>query len=328
MEYYGVRRRKKKSVFKRVVLIIVLIIIGLLIAGGLYIYSLLDKVQENPLKETPEELGVSEIAPREDDTGVINILLFGVDARTLNERSRSDTIMIASIDTKNNAVKLTSLMRDMYVEIPGKGKNRINAAYALGGPALAIKTVNTNFDMNITRYATVNFYSLEKIIDQIGGITIDVKKNEIDPLNACIRELNRLDPSGKVAYVNSAGPQTLNGRQAVAYSRIRKVGRDDFERTERQRTVMNEMFKKAKSVGVLKLPGLAEAILPNVETNITKSEMISLGITAVQHSGNAIEQYRLPVDGTYQSQTINGMSVLVPDMEENKKLLHEFIHGE
>lgn len=328
MEYYGVRRRKKKSVFKRVVLIIVLIIIGLLIAGGLYIYSLLDKVQENPLKETPEELGVSEIAPREDDTGVINILLFGVDARSLNERSRSDTIMIASIDTKNNAVKLTSLMRDMYVEIPGKGKNRINAAYALGGPALAIKTVNTNFDMNITRYATVNFYSLEKIIDQIGGITIDVKQNEIDPLNACIRELNRLDPSNKGSYVTSAGRQTLNGRQAVAYSRIRKVGRDDFQRTERQRTVMNEMFKKAKSVGVLKLPGLAEAILPNVETNITKSEMISLGITAVQDGGNAIEQYRLPVDGTYQSKNINGMSVLVPDIEENKRLLYKFIYGE
>ncbi len=328
MNYREFKRRRKKSVFRRVVLIIVLAIIGLLIAGGLYVYSLLDKVQENPLKETPEELGVSEIAPREDDTGVINILLFGVDARSLNERSRSDTIMIASIDTKNNAVKLTSLMRDMYVEIPGKGKNRINAAYALGGPALAIKTVNTNFDMNITRYATVNFYSLEKIIDQIGGITIDVKKNEIDPLNACIRELNRLDPSNKGSYVTSAGRQTLNGRQAVAYSRIRKVGRDDFQRTERQRTVMNEMFKKAKSVGVLKLPGLAEAILPNVETNITKSEMISLGITAVQHSGNAIEQYRLPVDGTYQSQSINGMAVLVPDMEENKKLLHEFIYGE
>ena len=328
MNYREFKRRRKKSVFRRVVLIIVLAIIGLLIAGGLYVYSLLDKVQENPLDLTPEDLGISELAPLESDTGVINILLFGVDARSLNESSRSDTIMIASIDTKNNAVKLTSLMRDMYVEIPGKGKNRINAAYALGGPALAIKTVNTNFDMDITRYATVNFYSLEKIIDQLGGITIDVKQNEIGPLNSCINELNRLDPSGKVAHVTSAGPQTLNGRQAVAYSRIRKVGRDDFQRTERQRTVMNEMFKKAKSVGVFKLPALAEAILPNVETNITKSEMLSLAVTAVQNGGNEIEQFRLPVDGTYQNQSINGMAVLVPDMEENKKLLHEFIYGE
>jgi LCP family protein required for cell wall assembly len=150
------------------------ILLVLLIGTATYIYILLEQIEGEPLTDypnpEPEELGISESAPKTSETGVTNILLFGLDARSQKEASRSDTIMIATIDKKNQAIKLTSLMRDMYIPIPGRDSNRINTAYAFGGPALAIKTVNTTFNLDIRYYATVNFFALEKVIDQVGGV--------------------------------------------------------------------------------------------------------------------------------------------------------------
>ncbi|MBM7583383.1 LCP family protein required for cell wall assembly [Caldicoprobacter guelmensis] len=322
------------------------ILLVLLIASATYIYILLEQIEGNslvdssdssnssnspnsPEKLTPEDLGISETAPKASETGVINILLFGLDTREKDQISRSDTIMIATIDKKNQVIKLTSLMRDMYLPIPGKSKNRINTAYIFGGPALAIKTVNTNFDLDIRYYVTVDFFGLEKIIDQVGGIPIDVKKQEIPYINSCIAELNSLNKNTKpVPMLTQPGLQTLNGRQAVAYARVRKVGNADFERTERQRRVLIELFKKAKNLSPLKLPGLISATLPYVETNLPKTEILSLGISVLGFKNKDILQYRIPADGTFKSQYIDGMAVLVPDLEKNKALLHDFIYGD
>jgi len=319
------------------------ILLVFLIASAAYIYVLLDQIEDNSLadssdssdsstppgKLTPEDLGISEEAPKASETGVTNILLFGLDSRAKNSVSRSDTIMIATIDKKNQAIKLTSLMRDMYVPIPGRKNNRINTAYIFGGPALAIKTVNTNFDLDIRYYVTVDFFGLEKIIDQVGGVTIDVKEKEIPYINSCIKELNGLNKDTKpVALLTESGLQTLNGRQAVAYARVRKVGNADFERTERQRRVLAELFKKVKTINPLKLPGLVTTMLPYVETNLPKTEILSLGISVLGFKNKDIIQYRLPVDGTFTSKRIDGMAVLVPDLEKNKTLLHDFIYGD
>jgi len=326
------------------------ILLIFLIASATYIYILLDQIENNsednslvdsldssnssnssnpPKKLTPEDLGISETAPKASETGVTNILLFGLDSRTENHISRSDTIIITTIDKKNQVIKLTSLMRDMYVPIPGRNKNRINTAYIFGGPTLAIKTVNTNFDLDIRYYVTVDFFGLERIIDQVGGITIDVKKQEIPYINSCIAELNSLNKNTKpVPLLTEPGLQTLNGRQAVAYARIRNVGNADFERTERQRRVLVELFKKVKTLNPLKLPGLVSTILPYVETNLPKTEILSLGISVLGFKDKDIIQYRIPVDGTFTSQRINGMAVLVPDIEKNKALLHDFIYGD
>lgn len=327
------------------------ILLVFLIASATYIYVLLDQLENNSLadyadssdlsdfsdssdsqEEVPssdKDLGISETAPKTSKTGVINILLFGLDSKVENSVSRSDTIMIATIDKKNQVIKLTSLMRDMYVPIPGRDKNRINTAYIFGGPSLAIKTVNTNFDLDIRHYVTVDFFGLEKIIDQVGGVTIDVKKQEIPYINSCIQELNSLNKNTKPApLLKNPGPQTLNGRQAVAYARVRKVGNGDFERTERQRRVLVELFKKIKTINPLKLPGLVSTMLPYVETNLSKTEILSLGISVLGFKNKDIIQYRLPVDGTYESKRIDGMAVLVPDLEKNKVLLHDFIYGD
>jgi LCP family protein required for cell wall assembly len=320
-------RKRTIRILRNTLILLLLLFVGALGYTGYFMYSMLDKIVENPLKETPEELGISESAPKEEDTGVVNILLFGLDTRVEGKNSRSDTIMIATIDKKNQAVKLTSLMRDMYVSIPGKQDNRINAAYAFGGPTLAIKTVNTNFNLDIQRYATVDFFALEKIVDKLGGITINVKAAEIQALNNNLKEINRIDkksPNSKL--ISKSGPQLLNGKQAVAYARIRKVGHGDYERTERQRAVMSGLFKKAKSAGVLKLADLVSTTLPHVETNMSKGEIMSLGMSVMGFRSKDIQQYRLPVDGTFKSQRVRGMAVLVPDMQKNTDLLHKFIY--
>ena len=127
--------------------------------------------------------------------------------------------------------------------------------------------------------------------------------------------------------VTKSGSQTLNGRQAVAYARIRSVGHADFERTERQRTILSELFKKVKTVSPLKFPGLVTALLPHVETNLPVTEIVKLGVSVLGFKNKDIIQYRLPVDGTYQSRSIRGMAVLVPDLK-NKELLHNFLYGE
>ncbi|MGI6705891.1 MAG: LCP family protein [Clostridia bacterium] len=300
-------------------------ILFLLLAGeSIYVYSILNRIRHVPLTApepvasedsgepastpkplTPEDLGITVDSPDEKETEVINILLFGLDRRSREERSRSDTIMIATIDKKNKTLKLTSLMRDMYVPIPGRADNRINAAYAFGGAALAIQTVNRNFHLDITRYITVDFFGLEKIIDRLGGVSIDVTPGEAQILGV------------------SSGVQTLNGEQAVRYSRIRRIG-NDYARTERQRTVLSEMFKKAKAINMIQYPDLVATFMPHIETNMSKLEIMSLALQLSSFKGE-IQQYRLPVDGTFQSRRIQGKAVLVPDIEK-KHPASEAIH--
>lgn len=259
------------------------------------------------------------------NSGIINIVFFGLDSRSPNTISRSDTIMVVSIDEKNQKIMVTSLMRDMYIPIPGKGKNRINAAYAFGGPSLAMKTINTNFGLDIKDYVTVDFFGLEKLIDSIGGVDVNVTSAEAEHLN---NELYNIDDiTNKKVKTIKSGSQILNGKQAVAYCRIRYVGHADYERTERQRRVLNEIFRKIKKNGIAKLPKTISTILPYVKTSLSPGEILKLGLKGIKFKTDSIVQYRLPVDGTYKSQNINGMAVLVPNIEENKKKLYEFVYG-
>lgn len=312
------------------------IMLIILVAMGGYIYKLIVAVSEaeaangTEIVDIPidkEDLGISETAPDEKDTNVINVLLFGLDRRSKSGSARSDAIMIATLDKKNGQLKLTSLMRDTYVYIPGHGKNKLNAAYAFGGPALAIKTINQNFNLNITRYVTVDFFALEKIINTLGGVEIDVKKSEIKYLHQYLDELNSLDKKNKSPYLKKSGLQTLDGKQAVAYSRIRYVGNADFERTARQRRVLSALFDKVKTMSILKIPDLVADIFPYTETNIPMNEIISMGKTVLGLKDKEIYQFRLPADGAFKGERINGMDVLVPDMEKNTQLLHDFLYN-
>jgi LCP family protein required for cell wall assembly len=316
---------KKYSTKKKILIGIAAFIV--VVVAGVFLYAniMLGKIKRIEIPKTDSELGIIP-TPEGEKQEVTNIAFFGLDTRSPDEETRSDVIMVVSIDEKNQKVKVSSLMRDMYVPIPGKMDNRINSAYANGGPLLAIKTINTNFGLDIRNYVKVDFFGLEKLIDKVGGVEIDVSSAEAGVLNNYIDELNILNKD-KVKHVKG-GLQTLNGRQAVAYARIRYVGNADYERTERQRKVLNILFKKIKAQGALKLPGIVSELLHYVETSMAKSEMIDLGYKAIKFDTDNIDQFRLPVDGMFKSQQIRGMSVLVPDLQKNRDALHTFIYGQ
>lgn len=278
--------------------------------GIYYVNNKMNKVDRVELPKTNEELGIVEKVEEDvKKTEVVNIVLFGLDARSVKERSRSDSMIVLSIDKTNKKIKMTSLMRDMYVNIPGRGGDRLNHAYAYGGPALAIKTINSNFGLDIKDFVTINFWGLEDVIDTLGGVQIDIKSYEAKALG--------LTP----------GLQILDGKKALAYSRLRYYGNGDYERTERQRNVLNEVFKNASTLSPNEAMKLVESMLPYVQTSLTNTQIISLVNDIYSLKASGIEQYRLPVDGTFKSQSIRGMAVLVPNIEENKNKLRSFIYN-
>lgn len=317
------RKKSKKSKKRNIILFTFLTIIFCVFIYGYYMLSKIDYV---PIDED-KDLGISDDAPVEDE--ITNILLFGLDSRVEGQRSRSDTIMIATLDSKENKIKLTSIMRDTYVSIPGREDNRINAAYAFGGPELAMRTINENYNMNISKYVTVDFFSLERVINALGGVEIEVKDYEVKALNNGIKNLNNLHKDDSDSpLIEGPGRHKLDGRQAVAYARIRKVGNGDFERTDRQRTVLKSLIQKSASLNPLKAHSLLSTLLPEVETNLTKTEIIKLGYAGLKSAKNSVEELRLPYEGTYEHRNIRGMAVLVPNMEKNREILHDFIYGE
>ncbi len=341
------QRRKKRSVGTKIAIGTVLALLGLLLILSGWLYSIYaegkqnlnDTVRETPEPDepdispsemvtvSPDELGVNE----DLDTVWRNILLIGSDSRNGKSYGRSDALLIASINTKTGEVKLTSLMRDIWLTIPRKGKGKLNAALAYGGPALAIKTVNETFSMNIKEYIFVDFVGFPYIIDKIGGIEVNVEKKELTYLNETIGDLNKKNyPKGTdFSLLEKYGENTrLTGIQALAYARIRHAD-SDFERTQRQRNVLIAIFKKVKSKGFsLNLAESAAAILPSVETNMSLSELIKIGGKIIASNLDTLEELRIPVDGSYKSGTYDGVYSIRPDFEENIAALQNFIYGE
>lgn len=301
-------RRSKKLVLSAVAIIA-------LVGVGAFSYTFfqLSKVSTIKISKTNEDLGIKPdvVDKKEEEVNeTINIALFGVDRRTENEASRSDSMIILSIDKKHKKIKMSSIMRDTYVQIKGHGETKINHAYAYGGPQLAIRTLNENFDLDIRDYATVDFSNLEKIIDAMDGVTVDIDQDEVS----------------KIPGVTKSGMQTLNGKQAVAYSRIRYTTGGDFRRTERQRTVLSVMFEKIQSLGAAEFPSIVSELLPLTETSMNSMDIIKLGTKVLTSNISKLEQERFPVDGYWSGKTIGGVWYLLADMESSIEQLHNFIY--
>ena len=208
-------------------------------------------------------------------TDYTNYAFFGIDSQTgsMSDRgNRSDSIIVVSINNSTKDVKLLSIYRDTYVSINGK-YSKINAAYSWGGPELAISTINRNLDLNIEKYATVNFKILADIVDAVGGIEVKVDKSILKNLNAYIGDMNRIN-GGHSPKLSSADTYTLDGNQAVAYSRIRYTAGGDLARAGRQREVLQKIFDKAKK-NPLKMMSVMDEILPQVKTNMSQDELFS-----------------------------------------------------
>ena len=236
---------------KKLMIVLVVVftpIIGLAVAGTLFLNSILGQVTVDEGDVPKHDLMVNE--KLSDD--VTNFALFGLDCRTEDYTGcRSDVMQVISYNKKVNEVTVTSVVRDTYVEIGDRGLDKINHAYAFGGPNLAIQTMNKAFDLDIKNYVTVEFWIVEDIIDALGGVEVDVSDVELPQVNVYIDGLNK-ESGGKnpEKRLTTSGVQTLSGRQAVAYMRIRYVGDGDFERMERQREVMNAALHKLETVSL------------------------------------------------------------------------------
>lgn len=265
---------------------------------------------------------------RERVAGMHSILLIGIDARPGEKTGRSDTMIIVTVDPEKNTIKMTSIMRDLYVEIPGHSGNRINAAYVKGGPELLMKTIEKNFGVQIDNYIAVNFSMLGKLIDSIGGLDITVESDYYkDRINAVIKMDNKvLGIDINDGLLSGSGEQHMTGKQAQAYARYRYGTKDgDFGRTVRQREVVMKIFEKLCEKNLLELIDLAINNMEYVYTNLSASDLTSYAPLMLSMVGADIEELRLPIDGGYSSKTISGMAVLVPDRKKNMSALMEFL---
>ena len=322
------KKRSSKKPDKNRKLIIALSIIGLLIVGlvgGVATYGLtmLGKVNKVDLNE--DNLGIDKAVDEKLSKydGIANIALFGIDAPEGTD-GRSDAIMIATVDKIHNKLKLTSIMRDSYVDIQGHGKDKINHAYAFGGHELALKTLNENFDLNLKDFATVNFSSLPKIIDSIGGIDLDIRNDELQYINNYIGDLNTLNKTN-VSNITSAGTQHVNGTQALAYCRIRYTAGGDGERTERQRIVLSKLFDKFSKISPTKYPSILNELMPMITTSLSSSDILGLAKTVASISESGLEQERFPKDDYSKGEMIHGVYYLTFNKEATVKQIHDYI---
>ncbi|MEN8078575.1 LCP family protein [Clostridioides difficile] len=289
----------------------VIISILLVTIGGIYAYGnhLFSKVEKIEIDKS--DIGITnEVEEKlsEYSDSVINIALFGIDAED-GKAGRSDSIIIATIDSTHKKLKLTSIMRDSYVAIEGHGNDKINHAYAFGGAQLAIKTLNENFDLNIDNFVAVNFTTLPEIINMLGGVTIDITSEEVS----------------HIPGIDTAGTYTLTGEQALAYSRIRYATGGDYVRTDRQRTVLSKVFEKVLSINVTQYPSLLSEILPMVQTNLDYSQILNLGNEVLKMGITNLEQERFPRDGYCEGKMIDKIYYLTFDKENTVQQLHDYI---
>ncbi len=263
------------SIFLRIVLALILIIIIMVGFIFFYVKGKLDKIQTVELPSN-EDLGITETVSQ-DLTGYRNIAIFGVDSRSddYGRGNRSDCIIIASINNDTGDVKLISVYRDTYVNIDGHGLDKITHAYSYGEAPLAIKTLNKNLDLNINEFVTVNFDAVSEAVDKLGGVQLNITADEIKYINGYIDETSRV--TGKTAnHITEPGTYTVDGVQAVSYSRIRYTDGGDYKRAERMRTVIEAMFNKLKTRNVAQISAFADSILPHVYTNITSNDIIAM----------------------------------------------------
>ena len=318
-------KSKALKIFLRILLVILIIIVILAgIAAGL-VADKLGKINVEEIDKTA--IGISE-ETKEELSGYRNIALLGIDSRAddYGLGNRSDCIIIASMDQKTKNIKLMSVYRDTYMQVEEHGKavlDKVTHAYSYGGAQNTLKSLNTNLDMNISEYVTVNFDAVIAAVDAMDGVTIDIDSSELKYINDYINATSQ--SSGvKSSSITKAGKQKLDGVQAVAYSRIRYTAGGDYKRTERMRTVIEAMLTKAKSLSVGQLNKLVDTILPRVSTNISVTEI--LGLVPSIASFNITDSLGWPYET--KGITLDRWYGVPVTLESNVEQLHREVFGQ
>lgn len=281
---------------------------------------------DNEINKDDIQLNANDGTVRHEDYAV-NILLLGEEAIfSGNSRGRTDVMMIATLNSKEKSIKLTSLMRDMYVQIPGYQDDKLNAAYAVGGLPMLFDTIELNFDIKLDGYCLVGFDDFEKIIDELKGIDITLTSSEASWLN-----ISNYISNPKYRTV-VAGLNHMNGNQALGFCRIRDVASgtkeyNDFGRTSRHRTVLDAIFNKYKSLNYWDLAMLMYSCLPMVTTDLDAKELETYIQLALEIGLTDLEQLRIPINGAYEDAYISKKSVIIPNLQKNVEALHTFIFG-
>lgn len=312
------------STLKKIVIFLAVLVIAFPATVFGYVYFKLNGIHDSSVDKS-----ILDSNDYKSENGITNMLLIGTDGRPGDSASRSDAMMILTIDSKNKSLKLTSLARDAYVEVPGHGKRKLTEAYAFGQESLLIETIEDNFELDIQNYAAVDFYSFMDIVDALGGVTVDVQQNEINEMNKFIPETykwNKSENKGSMEYIDNAGTQTLNGYQLLSYSRIRHND-SALERDRRQRNVIQGLINGVKDLSVSKYPGLVDTILPYVRTNMKPTQILGLGGKVLGIGNLELKQMEFPIDdGIHSTGGILGNAGWVLQFtEDSLDILHDFI---
>ncbi|MGI6006226.1 MAG: LCP family protein [Ruminococcus sp.] len=252
------------------------------------------------------------------DKDVVNILLIGQDRREGQGRQRSDSMIICSINKKSNKIILSSVMRDLYVPIPGYSDNRINAAYQFGGMPLLDRVMEESLGIHIDGNIEVDFDGFISAMTEVGNLDIDLNQAEADYLNK----------NSGGTWNLQAGMNSMTPEQVLAYSRTRYVGNSDWERTDRQRKVLMAAFEKVRGRGITALLNMADRIMPSLTTDMSNTQIMGYIYTVLINGMTEFESYRIPVEGTYTNETLSiGMEVLMPDLKANSEYLQKYIYG-
>lgn len=329
----GNKKKKKLNIFVKIIIVLLVI---LLFVAGFVVYELSKINFENIDKDS---LGVDENlfsklndkVSEDEFKNIVNIALFGSDSRNVNDASegRTDCIMIASVNTVDKTIKLISIPRDSYVEVPGYGYTKINHAYSYGGEKLTIETINKNFGLNITDYITINFSGLINIVNSIGGIEMEITKPELDVLNSYLAESYSVSGK-KYTPMTEYGKVTLNGEQALAHARDRYVG-SDFDRANRQRQVLSAIMKKVSTLNSLKIFDIVtNDFLNQVTTNINISKYTGIFLKVLAGKDtyvNNIESYQVPSTEYGYDKYINGVYYFCFDDKKAQDDLYNIIYS-
>ncbi|WP_195987383.1 LCP family protein [Clostridium sp. D53t1_180928_C8] len=313
---------KKKRVIVSIITLVMVGIIGVVMGYFSYVKSKIYTEPNEVKLKTVEKKNEDDVDYKEVE-GITNVLLVGTDGRDLEEPARADSIIIATLDSNNKQIRLTSLFRDTLVDIEGYGAEKLNAAMSIGGIELLKDTIRETYDINIDKHIIINFWGFEAIIDQIGGLEIDVKDYQLKELNKYIGE----STGGNDCPVTETGLQLLNGKQALSYARIRKGVGDDFERTERQREVLFKVAEKLRDTKPTKYLGIVNSMLDYINTNIDIMDAINMAYTIYKFPSLDTKQIHIPITELSDDMNYGGGigSVFIMDRRQNTEILHDFI---
>ncbi|MBR5231295.1 MAG: LCP family protein [Clostridia bacterium] len=264
--------------------------------------------------------------PAVGKTGIFNLLLIGVDTSDSSLKGRSDTMLVASLNARTGEMRLLSFMRDTYVKIPGRGHNKLNAAYSYGGAKLLIKTLENNFGIHIDGYLAVNYTLMVELVDAIGGIEITVSEDEVPKLNGILEYYNyQRGVKKETGKLKKAGTHNLTGLQAMSYARIRKLD-SDFVRVERQQKVILAIYRKICQTDLAALTNIVLTYIGRVGTDITLAKATDLVLTLMSFEEIHTDSLRIPHNGAYSSKVINETYFIVPKLAKCKDKIHTFLY--